>query len=127
MVKEFEENDTSESDTPRKLAQLKVDVILVRDRAVEWQLGSKGHVGLVRGFEANDTAESDVIRIGRRQLVSLTPRDLAKLKVEVILVRDLAWKLAQHEAKVVLLWNRARVAPPKVEVILVRDLARKLV
>ena len=63
---------------------------------------SKGHVRLVKGFKANDTPESDVIRVGRRQLVSQTPPKLAQLKVEVILVRDLSWMLAQQDAKVVL-------------------------
>ena len=42
-------------------------------------------MGEVAGF-----AESDGLRVGGRQLVSQTPRKLAQLKVEVILVWDLA-------------------------------------
>ncbi len=94
-------------------------------------------------------SQSDVLRIDTRQLV---PQSLPKLwcdarseqrtrlgpcsgarrlgqhdvKEEVILVRGLSRKLAQHNAKVDLLWNLARkLAQLKVEVILVQSLARR--
>ncbi len=77
-------------------------VALPQDKSVTCPLSCCRVATWMKGFEANDNAESDGIRVDGRQLVSQTPRKLALLKVEVILVWDLAWMLAQQDAKVVL-------------------------